>query len=65
MTKQHLQASLRPHPLHQLESNLRREFYLSLAFFGLIGAFLLFGTIRAIDSTYADPPKATASSSSK
>ena len=55
MNKQHLQEFLRSHTLSQLERSLRRELVLALVFFGLIGAFLLFGTFQAIDSAQAGP----------
>ena len=61
MNKQHLQEFLRSHTLSQLERNLRRELVLALVFFGLIGAFLLFGTFQAIDSAHAAPSGVQAS----
>ena len=61
MNKGQLQQLLHSTTLHQLERSLRRELFLALVFFGLIGTFLLFGTVQAIDSAHAAPAGVQAS----
>ncbi|HJW02974.1 MAG TPA: hypothetical protein VJ548_06810 [Azospira sp.] len=55
MNMPRLPLFLRSDALSELERIHRRDQLLALVLFGLIGLFLLFGTVQAIDTAYAAP----------